>query len=104
MIIQGSNEPIRITFDVVPLDVSVTLSNEIEILKHWDMANLTCSSDNLVFSAPFTQEESMAWEEGPCEIIVRWTDSTGDMAGIVQTARQSNDIIYCSDRQELSEE
>lgn len=84
MIRQGSNEPIVITFDTLPADVSVTLCNEIQTLKHWDMEGLIPSSDGISYRAPYLQEESLEWEEGPCEIHVRWVDADGDHKGVVQ--------------------
>lgn len=84
MIKQGSNEPISITFDVIPVDISVTLSNEIRIMKHWNKSDLQVSEDGLVYKATYSQEESLEWDEGPCEIQVRWVDGSGDREGTVQ--------------------
>lgn len=84
MIRQGSNEPITITFDIQPADISVSLVNEITTLKHWDMQDLVADPDGISYSAPYTQEESLEWEEGPCEIQVRWVDSAGDYKDKVQ--------------------
>ena len=86
MIRQGSNKPIVVTFEVEPEDISITLHNEISVLKHWslDDPDLTASEDGLTYTASYTQEESFGWEEGPCSIEIRWMDSDGNNAGIVQ--------------------
>ena len=97
MIKQGSNQPITITFDVHPADVSVSLVNEIATLKHWDMADLIPSSDGISYSAPYTQEESLEWEEGPCEIQVRWVDSAGDYKDTVQSITLREVIEHSGD-------
>lgn len=76
MIKQGTNKPIILTFETAPTDLSVTLHNEIQVLKHWAMADMI-SHNGTMLEAPVTQEESFAWEEGPCEIEVRWTDADG---------------------------
>lgn len=101
MIIQGSNEPITVTFDIIPADVSITLHNEIQTFKQWNTEELYVSDDGLTYTAPIDQLESYSWEEGPCEIQVRWMDSTGDMAGIVQTAILRDSIIYSRDQEIL---
>jgi hypothetical protein len=97
MIKQGSNEPIVITFDVQPADISVTLHNEIATLKHWNKDDLTPNEDGLSYSAPYTQEESLEWEEGPCEIQVRWVDSAGDYKGKVQSITLREIIEHSGD-------
>lgn len=97
MIRQGSNEPIVITFDVPPSDISVSLVNEIITLKHWDKNDLVSSEDELSYSAPYTQEESLEWEEGPCEIQVRWIDGSGDYSGRVQCVTLREVIEHSGD-------
>jgi len=104
MINQGSNDPITIVCDVIPIDISVTLHNEIEILKHWAKDDLIASEDRLTYTAPISQEESMAWEEGPCEVEVRWVDRSGDNAGIVQTEVLRDYIQYQQDQSVLDTE
>ena len=98
MIVQGSNTPITVTFDVQPADVEITLHNEIEILKQWDYEELVFDETGLVCKATYTQDESLQWEEGPCEIEVRWIDATGDFAGEVQTQRRRELIEWSKDQ------
>ena len=100
MIIQGSNKPIKITFDEVPADISITLHNEIQILKHWAMVDLTVSDDDLTYTAPITQTESAVWEEGPAEIEVRWMDDTG----IVRKFVVHETVEHTTDSTELQAE
>ena len=92
MIIQGGNSPITIGFDAAPIDISVALVNEIAILKQWNLADLD-TEFGLEYDAPITQQESQQWEEGPCWIEVKWTDSEGT----VQQIRQKDEIIRWTD-------
>ena len=78
MIIQGSNEPIYIIFqdinDLPEGDMSVSLRNEIEELKHWNKADLSVIDNGYTYIAPITQAESKAWEAGPCVVEVKYVD------------------------------
>lgn len=100
MIKQGTNKPITIQFQHTPEDISVTLHNEIETLKHWDMADLLTDEDELLYTAPITQEESFAWEEGPCEIEIRWEDEDG----IIHKRIVRENIEWTMDSTVLNEE
>ena len=91
MIKQGTNKPIKISFEIEPRSISVTLHNEIATLKHWGEPDLV-TDDRLTFYAPVTQAESSAWEEGPCEIEIRWVDGSGSKEGIVQKRVIREDI------------
>ena len=81
MIIQGSNNPITVTFqdinDVPGSSMSISLRNEIAELAHWSYDNLEVSEDGLTLSAPITQEQSMAWPQGPCVIEIKWLEVNG---------------------------
>lgn len=101
MIKQGTNNPITIIFTYTPTDVSVALVNEIQTLKHWAMDDLVDAGDGLTFTCPISQEESMQWEEGPCVVEVRWVDSEGDKAGIVQKRVIHEYIEYTRDTEIL---
>lgn len=100
MIKQGTNKPIIIVLDAEPVDIAVTLHNEITTLKHWNIADLIASEDGKTFTAGYTQQESSAWEEGPCEIEVRWTDSDG----IVHKREISENIEWTKDNTVLATE
>lgn len=78
MIIQGSDKPIKIIFDTAPTNVSVSLVNEITEFKHWNTADMQVSEDGKVFSCPITQQESMAWEEGPAAVKIKWNSAEDD--------------------------
>ena len=104
MIVQGTNIPIKLVFDTIPLDISVALVNEIAVLKHWDLEDLTVSEDGLEYTAPISQEESFYWEEGPCWIEVEWVDSDGDLAGQKQHLKARESIIYRKDNTILTTE
>lgn len=98
MIMQGGNTPITVTFDERPKDVTVTLYNEIQILKQWIMPELYFDSTGTICTANYAQEESSEWEEGPCEIEIRWTDSSGT----VHTKITRDLICYSADKTILS--
>lgn len=100
MIVQGSNDPIRITFDSEPADVSVTIGNEIRIFKSWSFEDLNRDMDEegYTYEAPIYQEESLDFDEGPCVIEVKWTE-----LGNVQFARVRELIAYSDNREILTE-
>ena len=100
MIIQGTNNPITITFTETPIDVSVALVDEIHTIKRWNMADLVDSGDALTYTCPISQEESMSWEEGPCWIEVSWTESDGSK----HFERSRDDIRFWQDKTVLTEE
>lgn len=100
MIKQGTNKPIIIVLDAEPVDIAVTLHNEITTLKHWNMADLTAGEDGHTFRADYTQQESAAWEEGPCEIEIRWTDADG----IVHKREISENVEWTKDQTVLATE
>ena len=82
MIIQGTNSPIIFVFsdinDIPETDVSVSLYNEIRELKHWAMSDLEVSEDGMRYDAPITQTESMGFDIGPCHILFKWLDDSGN--------------------------
>jgi len=77
MIIQGGNEPIRIIFDEPPSNVSLILANEILTYKHWDAGDFIVSNDGKEYEAPIEQSESRSWEEGRCQLQLKWMDGEG---------------------------
>lgn len=101
MIRQGTNKPIVMNFIVAPTDIVVTLHNEIEVLKRWDVTDMTQDETGLIWTAPVEQAESKGWEEGPCEIEIRWVPSEGDKAGIVQKHVIRETIEHTTDGTEL---
>lgn len=82
MIIQGSDKPITIILDTAASNVSVALVNEITELKHWDTTDMVISEDGKSFTCPITQEESMAWEEGPAFVHIKWNSATDDTQSV----------------------
>lgn len=76
MIVQGSNEPITITFadeDNIPsADMSVSLRNEVREMKHWTFSDITVENDGKTYIVPISQTESMDWDAGPCVIEAKW--------------------------------
>lgn len=82
MIIQGSDKPIIIIFDTAATNVSVALVNEITELKHWNTVDMAISEDGKSFTCPITQEESMAWEEGPAAVHIKWNSATDDTQNV----------------------
>lgn len=104
MIIQGTNNPIILQFDNpndVPgenSDMSVVLSNQYEEFKRWGKADLDVDETGLIFSAPIDQEESMAWEPGQVQILVKWMDDDGN----TMFARAQDVILPWTDKTVLS--
>ena len=79
MIIQGSNEPIYLIFDDVndlPIDIAISLRNELTEFKHWGMGDITV--EDMTYIAPISQAESLNWPEGPCVVEAKWMDSYGN--------------------------
>lgn len=75
MIIQGSNTPLMLRFKDDASNYSsieVHLTHLGEELKHWSIADLTIN-ENLV-EAPLSQEETLSFPCGICEIEVKWVD------------------------------
>lgn len=101
MIIQGSNEPITLIFtDMENLpgnDMSISLRNETEEIKHWGMADLDIADGT--YAAPITQEESKDWPEGPCKIEIKWLDSVGNTVFL----RLREEIMSWDDKRILEE-
>ena len=94
MIRQGSNQPIVVTFTSAPESVSINLCNEIRDMKHWSLTDLEPGTDELEYIARYPQEESMGWDEGPCRIEIRWTDSDG----IIHREIRHDYISYTQDK------
>ena len=101
MIIQGTNNPIYLYFPQPPADIHVTLLNEIEILKQWEYDDLHRVNE-MHYTAPITQDESMNWEEGRCWIEVKWNVSaeseSSDISGVVQFGKCQDWIVPWTDK------
>lgn len=77
MIIQGTNNPIRIIFEDIndmPSSIVVTLSNEIQVLRKWLTPEMEIDYEGHEITIPITQEESAEWEPGHCRIEVKILD------------------------------
>lgn len=96
MIVQGSNEPLYIEFidvnDLPADDISISLRNEIEELKHWGKEDVT--KDELTYTAPISQEESIDWPVGPCVIEIKYLDNFGNIIHL----REKTKIIPWGDK------
>jgi hypothetical protein len=81
MIYQGSNSPIVITFDAAIdglKDLSVGLYDKHQKpLKKWIMSDVTISGNEVI--CPLTQAETVAMHEGNATLLVKWSDSDGDV-------------------------
>lgn len=78
MIVQGSNIPIVITFSDDPTaikDISIVLVKNGKILKQWTKDMLTIDQNEIYCS--LTQEETMVFPIGHCEIKLKWLDQDG---------------------------
>lgn len=76
MIIQGSNQPITISFDEdmsLQSDIEIALFSGSTELKHWSKEDLTIDED--VIQAPLTQEETMDFPAGSAILEVKWYDT-----------------------------
>jgi len=79
MIIQGSNEPIVLSFreaENLPASaMSVSLRNERKELKHWSLSDITIEDEGMTYIIPISQQESKEWDEGPCVIEIKWLNA-----------------------------
>ena len=103
MIIQGSNQPIVITFDddinENAQDLKVLLYTTSGELKSWEKADLTIAGNSAV--AALTQEETLSFPVGSCYIEIKWLDSKG----ITQFNKVVQDkIVFRSDKRLLEVE
>ena len=103
MIIQGSNQPIVITFDddikENTKDLKVLLYTTSGELKSWTMDDLVIAGCSA--TAALTQEETLSFPVGNCYIEIKWLDS----AGITQFNKIVQDrIVFRSDKRLLEVE
>ena len=86
MIIQGSNEPIVITFDSDVSEIrewSVSLYGEDKrgaptvLLKHWDTADLVM--DGMQAYAPLTEDETLEFHPCVASLEIKWLDSDNNI-------------------------
>lgn len=79
-IYQGSNAPIVLTFDGPITGVaglSASLHNMVSELKHWALNDVKVSGDSVIL--PLTEEETLLFESGSCELDFKTIDSHGDI-------------------------
>lgn len=97
MIIQGSNEPLRITYrninDKPRSDISVSLRNETTEFKHWGPLDVLDEDEGMTFVCPIKQEESVEWPEGPCWVEIKWIDAWGNTL----FSKIETEILYWGD-------
>ena len=99
MIIQGSNNPITLTFDSdladIPTLVATLWAGAGTMLKRWDKTDMTIDGETAYL--PLTEEETAAMHGGSIMLDVKGVDSDGnilfwDEAGIRVLPRRDHSI------------
>lgn len=79
-IIQGSNQPIIVTFDNDITDIKdlhVALFSNHEPLKEWYMDDIIIEGNTA--TCPLKQAETLSFKRGACTIEIKWMDEEGDV-------------------------
>lgn len=104
MIIQSSNDPIKIkfpeSFDVTKFSkIRVTLWQSDEMLKLWEKEDLEQDVEKNMYIASLTQEETASYNDGRCLLEIKWLEEGNDKTWFAQqvyliiTDRNDKEVI-----------